>query len=177
MGRILGAMTLAALMAACSEQATAPTKKMSAVAADLTKSVDAGTDVVHEVLCSNPSGSVFVRQQCHANEQQLDPGALGLVGPQGPPGPPGGVSGYQIVSHQVFLSSGTFANVHVECPTGKKVLGGGFDIETPTDVKVFSSEPSDGQGNLIDHGWNAFVQNAGSSARQTTVSAICASAQ
>jgi hypothetical protein len=119
------------------------------------------------VLCSNPSGSVFVRAQCKANEQQLDPAALGL----------GGISGYQIVTHQEFLAPGTFANVHVECPTGKKVLGGGFDIETPDDVKVFSSEPSDGQGNLIDHGWNAFVHNAGSLTRQSTVSAICASAE
>jgi hypothetical protein len=131
------------------------------------------------VLCSNLSGSVFVRAQCKAHEQQLDLIALGLVGPQGPAGPPGpsGVSGYQIVVHQEFLAPGTFADVHVECPTGKKVLGGGFDIETPDDVKVFSSEPSDGQGNLIDHGWNVFVHNTGPFSRQTTVSAICASVE
>ena len=36
-----------------------------------------------DVLCSNPSGSVFVRTQCKANERQLDPVALGLVEPQG----------------------------------------------------------------------------------------------
>jgi hypothetical protein len=65
----------------------------------------------------------------------------------------------------------------VECPVGKKVLGGGFSIETPDDVKVFSSEPSDGLGNVIDHGWNVFVHNMGTVSRQTTVSAICASVQ
>ena len=153
-------------------------KKMTAVAPDFTNNVDGGAEVVHAVLCSNLSGSVFVRQQCHENEQQLDPVALGLVGPQGPAGPPGpsGISGYQIVTHQESLSPSTIANVHVECPIGKRVLGGGFEIETPTDVRVFSSEPSDGDGNLIDHGWNALVQNAGSSSRQTTVTAICASA-
>jgi hypothetical protein len=78
----------------------------------------------------------------------------------------------------VFLQPGTYANVHVECPSGKKVLGGGFDIETPNDVKVFSSEPSDGNGNLINHGWNVYVQNAGTiGPRQTTVTAVCASVQ
>lgn len=179
MRKIFAALTLAALMAACSEQATAPPTKMPAVAPDFTKNVDGAGDVAHEVLCSNPSGSVFVRQQCHANEQQLDPVALRLVGPQGPAGPPGpsGVSGYQIVAHQEFLTAGAVANVHVECPTGKRVLSGGFDIETPDDVKVFSSEPTDGHGNAIDHGWNVMVHNEGSGTRQTTVIAICASVQ
>src|SRR5207247_10978053 len=87
MRRILAEMTLAALMAACSEQATAPLKKIPAVAPDFTKNVDGSADVEHAVLCSNLSGSVFVRQQCHENEQQLDPVAFGLVGLQGPAGP------------------------------------------------------------------------------------------
>ena len=42
---------------------------------------------------------------------------------------------------------------------GKKVLGGGFDIETPTFVKVFSSEASDGAGNFINNGWNVMATN------------------
>src|SRR2546425_9416245 len=125
MRRIFAELTLAVLTVACSEQATAPAKKMSAVARDFTNSSDGGTTVAQTVLCSNPSGSVFVRQQCLSNEQQLDPVALGLVGPQGPAGPPGpsGISGYQIVTHQAFLSPSTIANVHVECPIGKRVLG------------------------------------------------------
>ncbi len=95
------------------------------------------------------------------------------MGPQGPPG----VSGYEEKTHQVFVSAGAFTNVSVSCSAGKKVLGGGFDIETPDDVKVFSSEPSDGSGNIIDNGWNVFVHNAGSVTRQATVTAICASIQ
>jgi hypothetical protein len=128
-------------------------------------------------------------EECKKNEVALDwniqgpagpQGPQGDVGPVGPPGPAGpagsnGVSGYQIVAHQEFLAPGAFVNVHVDCPAGKKVLGGGFDIETPDDVKVFSSEPSDGSGNFIDYGWNVFVHNAGTATRQTTVSAICAS--
>ena len=42
-----------------------------------------------DVLCANPSGSVFVRTQCKISEIHLDPVALGLVGPPGPPGPQG----------------------------------------------------------------------------------------
>ena len=79
------------------------------------------------------------------------------------------------MTHQEFLAPGAFVNVHVDCPAGKKVLGGGFDVETPDDVKVFSSEPSDGSGNIIDYGWNVFVHNVGIATRQTTVTAICAS--
>lgn len=49
------------------------------------------------VLCSNASGSVFVRALCRANEQQLDLAALGLVGPAGPAGAmgPAGPAGPQ----------------------------------------------------------------------------------
>ena len=32
-----------------------------------------------QVLCTNPSGLVFVRTQCKGNEIQLDPVTLGLV--------------------------------------------------------------------------------------------------
>ena len=81
------------------------------------------------------------------------------------------------MTHQVFVPAGAVAQVSVSCPTGKKVLGGGFDIETPDDVKIFASEPSDGHGNLIDNGWNVGVHNAGTVTRQVTVSAICAVAQ
>jgi hypothetical protein len=91
-------------------------------------------------------------------------------GQQGPPG----LSGYEQKSHQVFLNPNEFAEVSVDCSAGKKVLGGGFDIETPTDVKVFSSEPAVG-GNLSDHSWSVLAQNTGTvGPRQVTVTAICA---
>jgi hypothetical protein len=61
-----------------------------------------------------------------------------------------------------------------ELPCGQKVLGGGFDIETPDEVKVFSSEPTDGHGNIIDNGWDVMVHNIDTQSRQTTAIAICA---
>jgi hypothetical protein len=91
-------------------------------------------------------------------------------GQQGPPG----LSGYEQKSHQMFLVPNQVAEVTVNCSAGKKVLGGGFDIETPTDVKVFSSEPVVA-GNLSDHSWSVLAQNTGTiGPRQVTVTAICA---
>jgi len=85
-----------------------------------------------------------------------------------------GISGYQTVMNRVVVPGGKFQNVHVDCPAGKKVLGGGFSIETPDDIKIFTSEPSDGHGNLVDHSWDVYVHNAGTQDRQTTAIAICA---
>jgi len=84
-----------------------------------------------------------------------------------------GISGYQTVMNRVVVPGGSTQSVHVDCPAGKKVLGGGFSIETPDDVRIFHSEPSDGQGNLIDNGWDVMVHNTGAQGRQTTAIAIC----
>ena len=121
------------------------------------------TNLIHS--CVTPGGPlkiVGVNDVCPGNQTPLDWSIHGL-------------RGYEIVVHQEFVPASSTKDVHVECTSGKKVLGGGFDIETPNFVKVFSSEPSDGAGNLIDHGWNVFVENTDPvNARQTTVSAICA---
>jgi hypothetical protein len=78
------------------------------------------------------------------------------------------------VSNRVVLPASGVANVNVTCSSGNKVLGGGFSIETPAFVKVFSSQPSDGLSNLSDHSWNVFAQNTDPiNARQVTVGAIC----
>jgi len=61
----------------------------------------------------------------------------------------------------------------VMCPAGKKVLGGGFDIESTDDLKLLASEPAL-NGTLIN-GWNLLVHNvSATNTRQATVSAICA---
>ncbi len=41
------------------------------------------------VMCTNPSGSVFVRATCRAGETRADSVALGLQGPKGDKGDPG----------------------------------------------------------------------------------------
>jgi len=87
------------------------------------------------------------------------------------------ITGHEIVQNRVVVAGGAVANVKVVCPGGKKILGGGFNIETPDDVKVYASDPSDGQGNIVNNGWQVMVRNAGTAARQTTAIAICATAQ
>jgi hypothetical protein len=75
------------------------------------------------------------------------------------------------------LAPGATAQVVVECPAGKKVTGGGFNIETPVDVQVFSSNPSDGHGNASDHAWEVMARNGGSAGRQVSALAICINAE
>jgi hypothetical protein len=67
-------------------------------------------------------------------------GVQGVQGPQGPQGPPG-FSGYQLTRAQENVAAGQHAEVTVLCPEGKRVLGGGFLVETPLDVMVGGSAP------------------------------------
>jgi len=87
------------------------------------------------------------------------------------------LSGHQIVQNRQLIPGGATQTVVVDCPAGKKVLGGGFSTETPDDIKLFSSDPSDGRGNLSDTKWSVMVKNVGTSARQTTSVAVCADAR
>ncbi len=82
-----------------------------------------------------------------------------------------------IVNRQLLVPASGVTNVNVTCSGANKVLGGGFSIETPDFVKLFSTEPSDGLGNLSDHQWNVAAQNNDpSGARQVTAVGVCASA-
>jgi hypothetical protein len=73
------------------------------------------------------------------------------TGPQGAPG----ISGYQIVTKEQPESAlGFFGSVSVNCPTGKKVLGGGAlavtaDGGVQDGYQVLNSSP------LTDSGWRA----------------------
>ena len=87
------------------------------------------------------------------------------------------LTGHQIVQIRQLIPGGATQTVVVDCPAGKKVLGGGFSTETPDDIKLFASDPSDGRGNLSDTKWSVMVKNVGTSARQTTSVAICADAR
>ena len=107
------------------------------------------------VLCSKANGSVFVRAQCNANEQQLDLAALGLVGPPGPagatgpagpegPAGPQGATGpagpagpqgpagdlgsiYVRFSERVETPINTYGTAVATCDAGDLVLGGGHN--------------------------------------------------
>jgi hypothetical protein len=87
------------------------------------------------------------------------------------------IAGYKIVQNRVLVAGGQVQAVLVECPIGTSVLGGGFSIETPDDIKVYSSIPADGRGNLTHRQWEVGVKNVGTATRQTTAVAICAEAK
>ncbi len=84
------------------------------------------------------------------------------------------ITGHEIVQNRVAVPAGAVAKVRAVCPSGKKVLGGGFDIEIPQDVRVYASDPGDSQGNIVNDGWRVMVRNEGTTARQATAIAVCA---
>jgi hypothetical protein len=100
------------------------------------------------------------------------PATLGAVGPAGP----AGTAGYQRVQQQGDTPNNlnnerTYA---VQCPGGKKVLGGGFTFgrgQDTNDVSVIESTA------LSDSAWEVKVRNrTGNKAGGTiTVTAVCAS--
>lgn len=86
------------------------------------------------------------------------------------------VTGHEIVQNRVVVPPGAVAKVRAVCPGGKKVLGGGFDLEIPEDLRVYASDPGDSQGNTVNDNWRVMVRNEGKTARQATAIAVCASA-
>ena len=86
----------------------------------------------------------------------------------------GTVSGYEQAIDQPTVAPGVTVNVAAACAVaGRRVTGGGFRVETPDDVKLFSTEPGNAQGVAIDNGWTNRVRNDGSVNRGVTVAAIC----
>jgi hypothetical protein len=74
-----------------------------------------------------------------------DPGPQGIQGPQGVPGLSQYEQVYKELGIPANLATGSAWYVIVECPNGKKVLGGGIsltgDVSVLTDVRVFASQP------------------------------------
>ncbi len=108
---------------------------------------------------------------------QGDPGSAGLQGPKGDKGdtgsqgPAGGVSGWEIVTQYELIPGDNGIGTHVviaTCPTGKKVLGGGFYTSS---IEVLRSDPRS------DTEWWIWVVNHLNVSGGVQVSAICASVQ
>ncbi len=89
---------------------------------------------------------------------------------------PPGLSGYEEVRDQEYVAPGQFAQVTASCSAGKRVLGGGYVIETPTDVTVSGSAPWV-DGNFVNDRWTVLAQNIGLVTRQVNVVALCAAVQ
>ena len=98
------------------------------------------------------------------------PGPQGATGPQGQPGTPGpaGVAGYEITNTHETLPLNGSIEVTATCPTGKRVISGGY--VAPTVLDTASSSRPEG-----DKGWRVeFKSNGGNG--DASVYAICAAA-
>jgi hypothetical protein len=91
---------------------------------------------------------------------------------EGPAGPPS-FPDYELRRNQEYIAPGQVAEVSVPCSEGKRVLGGGYTIETPKDVLVFGSAPHF-ENNFDTRHWSVIVQNVGLLTRQVNVAVICA---
>lgn len=146
---------------------------------------------VDQMDCDRTSwvGTVFGLGTITTNNCPLDAptGTQGSPGPQGPPGPTGspgltgpqgppGVSGHEIVANTVSqtLARNTQVTVGSNCPAGKSVVGGGFEV-TNTNFVVLSSVPETSP----QQRWTAAVRNIANNAQTGTiiVRAICANVQ
>jgi hypothetical protein len=116
-------------------------------------SVSVGADV----LCSGPSGLVFVREQCMANEQQLDPAALGFA-PQ---------VIFRDVQRDAMINPGEELIVAASCKDGEVVISGGYSTDPSAPLRVTLDSPFfDGQHS----GWRVDFLNVKDTAAMLSVS-------
>jgi hypothetical protein len=96
-------------------------------------------------------------------------GPTGPVRPAGPSGP-SGPSGWQVVTNTLLYGAGIDAANEVDCPAGKKPLGGGVAGADGT-LMVRQSAPAGAHG---DKGWFAEVVDTFDQSTDVTLWVICA---
>lgn len=138
-----------------------------------------------------PAGPTGATGANGANGAQGPTGAQGPIGPTGPLGPAGatgatgaaGFSGWELVNNEAapaVLSAGTMAvGVGVDCPAGKRPVGGGWQTNTITGTNIhvagslpqFDPDPDYGLSR-----WLVTANNPGATAAELYVYAICVTA-
>ena len=112
--------------------------------------------------------------QCGHSEEPI---SWSQQGPQGPPG----VSGIELVGGSVIIPAGEFRWAHAACPTGKKVVGGGFN-HPANRMDGFVSYPSREPGTDVRgfppglNSWSARAYNPNAFGVEFEAFAICANA-
>ena len=121
-----------------------------------------------------PPGATGPQGSPGATGPQGPPGATGPQGPAGANGATGatgatGLSGVEYVSLSASVSNLSGASLFVPCPSGKRVLGGGYS--TSGNVDFPGSFPGAGGS-----GWivNAFSNTIGPGSNNFTAWAVCA---
>jgi hypothetical protein len=99
-------------------------------------------------------------------------GAAGPAGAAGPQGPPG-TSGLQQISSTGVFNSTASKSFQVDCPSGKRAVGGGGTLTgTTTNTFLSTSRPSDAGTGWVAAGSESSAGNAGNWAVQAWV--VCA---
>lgn len=134
---------------------------------------DSGTGVLTACRITGDAGNVRIIDKqggasCHSYETELSWDTT----------PP--VPGREIVTDtfSAVTSNNGISGGSVNCPSGKKPLGGGYSVPTGSwgggtsgsNIAAWSSYPFDGSPS----GWTVNVKNMGGSALTVTVYAVCA---
>ena len=131
---------------------------------------------IHACYRSNGNLRLVDRSSCTSSETALawnqtgPQGPAGAPGPQGEPGTPGppSVAGYEIINTHETLPLNGSIEVTATCPSGKRVIAGGY--VAPSVLDTASSSRPEG-----DSGWRVeFKSNGGMG--EASVYAICAMA-
>ena len=133
--------------------------------------VDKSTCVAGETTISwNQTGAQGPQGEAGPQGSQGLPGTQGAAGPSGPQGTPGsqgpqgapgtpgptGMSAYEIVNTRGQLPANGTVQVVATCPSGKRVLGGGYVAPSASDTAPLSRPEG-------DNGWRVdFKSNGGS---------------
>jgi hypothetical protein len=103
---------------------------------------------------------------------QIPAGPAGPAGAAGPQGPPG-TSGVQQIASTGASNSTASKTFQVDCPSGKRAIGGGgMLLGTTTNTFLSTSRPSDAGTGWIATGRESSAGNAGNWAVQAWV--VCA---
>lgn len=104
-----------------------------------------------------------------------------LLAARGQQGSPGGLTGLQYVtqtfSDLVNCGTNCYDNRYVPCPSGTRVIGGGYSLYPPktVGVTIYGSWPEDGTRQDGTHysDWTIYATVAGSTPQSITLYAIC----
>lgn len=105
-------------------------------------------------------------------------GAAGATGPAGAQGPAGrdGVSGYQRVSVAQNIPANFLARYLTSCPTGKRVVGGGFQVAIGVNVNQMLNVHVRQSFPVNDTQWEIWVSNVNSVPIGSSTWVVCVNA-
>jgi hypothetical protein len=157
----LGGASYAAVALPANSVGTTQLKKKAVTASKLRNNAVGGAKVKNGTLMA----ADFKADQIPPGPQGPK-GDPGLQGPKGDAGAPG-ISGYQIVyGAEAVAGPGQFGVAYVDCPAGKKVIGGGGGSEGSAPITLL--------GPYANRQWATAARNDGANLVSISAWAYCA---